>query len=80
MGGRSRTTRSSHLYNAGTERVGFSPNRQAFACTQARSTVRCWAGRIKGELHPTKEPLVRRTFLDMDGGVEIIVSISGVAT
>ena len=32
---------------------------------QARSAVRCWASRMKGELHP-KNRFLRRTFLHME--------------
>ena len=34
---------------------------------------------MKGEPHPTKNPIVRRTFLPMDDIVERIDSLAGVA-
>ena len=37
---------------------------------KARSALRGWASRMKGELHPTKEALLRRTFLHVDDRVE----------
>ena len=37
-----------------------------------RCAVRCSANRMNGDLHFVSEPLVRRTFLDVDDGVEFI--------
>ena len=48
--------RPSHPYNADTEHDGFSPTRQTLLA-QARSTVRCSARHMTGELHPTKNRL-----------------------
>ena len=36
-------------------RCGFSPTRQALLSPRLRSTVRCSASRMKGELHPTNK-------------------------
>ena len=39
---------------------------------QARSSIRCWAGRVKGEPHPAEPALVRGEFLHLDDSVDII--------
>ena len=56
--GRSRYDhRPSQPHNAGTEHVGFSPTRQTLLAPSAKRNVRCPASRMKGELHPTQNPL-----------------------
>ena len=40
---------------------------------QARSAVRRWASRMKGELHLTNEPLLRRVFSHMDDSVNKLI-------
>ena len=41
---------------------------------QARIAVRCWASRMKGELHPTRNRFLRRIFLHMDDSVNESIS------
>ena len=79
MHGRSHDHGPSPPYNAGTEHVGFSPTRQTLLAPSPKRRE------VFGESHEGwaasyKEPLVRRTFLHIDGGVERIDLFSGVAT
>ena len=61
--GRSRTAiRLSHPFNAGTEHVVFSPSRQTLLAPSAKRNVRCWASRMKGELHPIKKTAFEADF------------------
>ena len=69
MHGRSRMTigpRPSTM--PGRSTLGFYRPGKYFL-PQARSTVRCWASRMKGELHPTKNVFPRRIFLRKDDSV-----------
>ena len=43
---------------------------------QAPSAVRCWTSRMTGELHHTKNRLIR-TFLHMDDSIELVDLFSG---
>ena len=53
-------------YNAWMERVGFSWTRQALPRSE---NVRGWASRMKSELHPAENRVLRRTLLHTgDGG------------
>ena len=56
--GRSHISRDlSHLYNAGMEHVGYSPNREKSGTTGVRHRVRFWASRVKEKLNPAKNHL-----------------------
>ena len=57
--------------SAGTEHVGFSPTRQALtACTTRQAKREVFDELHEGRAASYEDPLVRRTFLHMDDGVE----------
>ena len=75
MHGRSRITRNPRIPTMpGRRHVGFSPT-GTHCSSQARSAVRCWAGRLAGCAASYKESLLRRTFVDMDDNVQWITFV-----
>ena len=58
MHGRSRMTIDSRIPTMpGRSMSGFNRRGSRHCLYQARSAVRCWAIRMKGEMHPTKNRL-----------------------
>ena len=83
MHGRSRMTIDSRIPTmpGRSTYVGFSPTQaDVLLPHQARSAVGCWANRMKGEPHPSKNRFLRRVFLHTDDGVNELILFSGVAT
>ena len=79
--GRSRLTIDPRIPTMpGRSTPGFHRPRK-YCLHQGRSAVRSWASRIKGELHPTTKPLLRRTFSHtVMTSSNKLISFSGVAT